>query len=168
MVSDESRVDDLLSSLEELESMYVQVGILSSASGEMLIIANVHEFGCDIFVTEKMRGFFRYNFGVGLKRSTNVIKIPERSFIRSSFDNKREELMDNEDLLSQVVEGNLSAREFYTMLGEVCVGVIKDYLINEVNSPPNSSLTVANKKSSNPLVDTGRLINSIDYEIKFR
>ena len=167
-VEDKSRVDEVLNILEELESMYVVVGILSSTSGELIKIAAVQEFGADIPVTDKMRGFFAYNFGVNLKKSTTVIKIPERSYIRSSFDDKKSRVMELGDMLYEVVNGGMSPRNFYEALGQTCVGIIQDYMINEVNSPPNSGLTIANKGSSNPLVDTGRLVGSIDYEIKYR
>lgn len=167
-VIDNNNTDKLLKALRELESMSVVVGVLSSAGGELLMIANVHEFGCNIEVTEKMRGFFRHQFGINLKRDTKVIKIPERSFIRSSYDDKSTEITANgEDLITKVIEGELSARNFYEMLGQTCVNVIRNYIINNVTSPANSSLTIANKGGkSNPLVDTGRLVNSIDYEIR--
>lgn len=166
MVEDESRVDEFLQKLEELDGMYVEVGILSSAGGEMLTIASVQEFGANITVTDKMRGYMAANFGVHLKQSTTSIKIPERSFIRSSFDAKQEQIYEQEELLAMVLEGQMTARGFYEALGQTCVDIIKDYLINEVNSPANSSLTTSIKGSSNPLVDTGKLVNSITYQIK--
>ena len=164
-VSDISRVDDLLKALEELGSYETVVGILSSAGGELLTIAYVQEFGTTIQVTDKMRGYFRYNFNVNL--STPVIKIPERSFIRSSFDSKEPEIgQTGDELIISVLEGNINAYTFFDVLGQTAANTIRNYLINEVTSPPNSPLTVANKGSSNPLVDTGRLVNSIDYEVR--
>ena len=167
-VEDKSRVDEVLKALEELESMYVVVGVLSSADGQLQMIANVHEFGCDIPVTDKMRNFFFAKFNVHLRKDTKVIRIPERSFIRSSFDKYESKLLEKGDLLTEVVDGNISAREFYEFLGQTCVQIIQDFIVNEVNSPANSALTIENKKSSNPLVQTGRLVNSIAYEIKYR
>lgn len=168
-VLDESKVEEVLKRLEELNSMYVEVGILSSSSGKILMIANVHEFGCSIQVTDKMRGYFLHAFGIPLRKSTTTIKIPERSFIRSSYDAKKQEIYKSEDLLHLVLEGSLSARSFYEALGETCVATIKNYLINEIKSPPNAPLTIANKKGkSNPLVDSGQLVGSIAYEIKGR
>ena len=82
-VEDKNGVPALLDRLRELESYQVAVGILSKSGGDMLMIANVHEFGCSIPVTDKMRGFLAYEYGVHLKRDTNVIKIPERSFVLS-------------------------------------------------------------------------------------
>lgn len=168
-VDDKTKVPELLANLKELESYQVAVGILSKSGGEMLMIANVHEFGCSIPVTNKMRGFLAYNYGVHLKRDTKVIKIPERSFIRSSYDNKRNQVFEKgEDLIGQVVEGSLSARAFYELLGQTCADTIREYLVSEVNSPANSELTIKNKESSNPLVDSGQLAAAITYEIRGR
>ena len=44
-------------------------------------IAAVHEFGCTIKVTPKMRAYLHYN-GLHLKDSTQYVNIPARSFIR--------------------------------------------------------------------------------------
>lgn len=166
-VSDTNKVKEILQRIEALKSMYVKVGILSSESGEILMIANVHEFGKEIEVTDKMRGFFLYKFGVGLKKDTRVIKIPERSFIRSSFDARQDKIGEHGDkLIEMVLNGDLEVRSFYEMLGQTASDAIKDYLINNVVAPPDTELTVRNKHGkSNPLVNTGRLVNSIDYEI---
>ncbi|CDZ74864.1 hypothetical protein ING2D1G_0705 [Peptoniphilus sp. ING2-D1G] len=163
-IKDVDRTDEVLKRLQELESMSVKVGILSSSSGEMLMIANVHEFGCDIPVTNKMRVFFLHNFGTWIKK--DVIKIPERSFIRSSFDDKKDSVEETgENLITQVVEGQLGARNFYEMLGQTCVQVIKEFITAGI-SPANTNLTIQNKNGkSTPLIDSGRLINAIDYEI---
>lgn len=166
-VSDTSKVEEILQRIKVLRSMSVKVGILSSVDGEILMIANVHEFGCEIEVTDKMRGFFLYKFGVGLKKDTSVIKIPERSFIRSSFDARQNNIGESGDkLMEMVLSDDLEARSFYEMLGQTASDAIKNYLINNVVTPPNTELTVRNKHGkSNPLVNTGRLVNSIDYEI---
>ena len=168
-VEDKNGVPALLDRLRELESYQVAVGILSKSGGDMLMIANVHEFGCSIPVTDKMRGFLAYEYGVHLKRDTKVIKIPERSFVRSSYDNKKGEIGDKgEDLIKKVIDGGLSARAFYEFLGQTCADTIRDYMVNEVDSPPNSEMTIKAKGSSNPLVDHGQLASAITYEVRSR
>lgn len=168
-VEDKNGVPALLDRLRELESYQVAVGILSKSGGDMLMIANVHEFGCSIPVTDKMRGFLAYEYGVHLKRDTKVIKIPERSFVRSSYDSKKGEIGDKgEDLIRKVIDGGLSARAFYEFLGQTCADTIRDYMVNEVNSPANSEMTIKAKRSSNPLVDHGQLAAAITYEVRSR
>ncbi|CAG7592117.1 hypothetical protein PEPTYR26121_01498 [Peptoniphilus tyrrelliae] len=163
-VSDISRVDEILKRIEDLTSLYVKVGILSSADGEILMIANVHEFGCDIPVTNKMRVFFLHNFGFWTKK--DVIKIPERSFIRTSFDENKDEIQTSgEDLIDMVIDGSLEVYKFYEILGETSVNAIKKFIIEGID-PPITQLTIDNKKGkSTPLINTSRLINAVDYEI---
>ena len=50
-------------------------------------IAAVHEFGCTIKVTPKMRAYLHYN-GLHLKNSTQYIHIPARPFLSPVFKSK--------------------------------------------------------------------------------
>ena len=163
---DNSGLDEVIKNLEELEKYYVVIGVTSKAGGKLIMIANVHEYGCDIPVTDKMRGFFAYNFDVHLKKDTRVIKIPERSFIRSGFDKYHQQFADYQALLMAVINGDIPAKDFYDIVGQKGADRIRDFLINEVKSPANSGLTIRNKKSSNPLVHEGRLADAIDYEVR--
>lgn len=163
---DNSGLDEVIKNLEELEKYYVVIGITAKNDSKLIMIANVHEYGCDIPVTDKMRGFFAHNFDVHLKKDTKVIKIPERSFIRSGFDKCNQKFADYEDILMSVLDGDISAKTFYEIIGQGGADMMRDFLINEVKSPGNSGLTMRLKGSSNPLVDTGRLANAIDYEIR--
>lgn len=165
MVEDKSMVNKYLTILEKLCSYGVRVGILSKAGGKILMIANVHEYGCDIPVTSKMRGYFFYHFNVWISKETKVIKIPERSFIRSSYDENKSSFSKFEDLLGAVLDGKLEVGEFYKIVGAACVDMIKNYIRDGIK-PELSVLTKENKKpKTKPLIDSGRLINSIDYEV---
>ena len=164
-VEDRSDIDKVLKTLEKLSSAAVKIGILSKSGGEILLIANVNEYGCSIPVTNKMRGFFRYEFGINISKNTKVIKIPERSFVRSSFDENQKKLESYEELLEAVIDSKISVDNFYQIIGNACVNLIKDY-IKEGNFEPNSPITLKHKRpKTKPLIDTGRLINSIDFEV---
>ena len=166
VVRDTSKTADLLKNLQELESLSVQVGILGKAGSQMLTIAGVHEFGCNIKVTPKMRGFFYHNFGVHLRADTEYIKIPERSFIRSSFDEKQVDVQKKgADLIEMVMEGGMTARSFYEMLGQTCVQTIQDFITSNSVKPKDTAFTVKNKGSSVTLVDGGELLGAISYEV---
>ena len=163
---DNSGLDQVIKNLEDLEKYYVVIGITGKADSKLLMIANVHEYGCDIPVTDKMRGFFAHNFDVHLKKDTKVIKIPERSFIRSGFDKYNQEFADYQALLMAVIDGDISAKEFYTSIGHKGAATIQNFLVDEVKSPGNSGLTIKLKDSSNPLVHEGRLVDAIDFEVR--
>lgn len=131
----------------------------------MVDLATIHEFGCDIKVTEKMRWYFLFNFGFKLQK--NVIKIPERSFIRSTFDDNQDDLGDlGEDLISQVVDGKLSVKSFYELLGQTGVQMIRRTITDGL-SPDLSPMTTSLKGSSKgkPLIDSGGLLKSITYQV---
>lgn len=167
MIKDESRVDEVLKALDELSKGYVEVGVLSDNSSEILLIAQVNEYGVDIRVTDKMRGYLN-SIGIHLKKDTKFIKIPERSYIRSSFDeNKNKLIYKAEDLLVDVVNLKISPTAFFDALGKESVAIIQNYM-KDLKRPPNHPVTIAQKGSSNPLIDTGRLIGSIDYKVKFK
>ena len=44
-VTDKDNTDKLLRILKEIETKVIEVGIFSKAGGDIVLIANVHEFG---------------------------------------------------------------------------------------------------------------------------
>ena len=71
---------DLVGSItyQVVDNNNVFVGV---KKGDEANIAAVHEFGCTIQVTPKMRAYFHYQ-GIHLKASTQFIVIPPRPFLR--------------------------------------------------------------------------------------
>lgn len=148
--------------IEALGKKSIEIGAIQ---GEHAWLAGIHEYGCDIEVTPKMRAFLHYQ-GLHLKDSTTHIKIPERSFLRASHDTNGEAVLkQSERALGQVVVGNMSLEQYMDMVGRDYVTMIKDYIV-ELDSPPNHPFTTEQKGSSNPLVDTGNLVESISYRVK--
>jgi hypothetical protein len=94
------------------------------------------------------------------------VVIPERSFLRTGFDNNIGPIMDKaEKLIGKVIDFGLNPQTFAEMLGVEFAGAIQLEL-RALNSPSNAPLTVANKKSDNPLIDTGHLVGSIRSRIE--
>lgn len=149
-------------SIEDLNGMKVNVGVFK---GENAWLASIHEYGCRIKVTPKMRAYL-HRKGLHLKKSTTEIVIPERSFLRSGFDANHEKILkDTEEVLPDVLIGTLSVEQYAKLVGLQLASSIKEYA-RDLKSPPNHPFTVQQKKSANPLVDTGRMINGITYEVK--
>ena len=123
-------------------------------------LAGIHEYGCRIPVTPKMRAFMHHR-GVHLKKSTTTIVIPERSFLRNGHDANIDKVMKQ----TAVVAGTMSVDDMLDLCGEQLATAIKKYA-RDLSSPANSSLTIEWKGSSNPLVDTGNMIASIDWEVE--
>jgi hypothetical protein len=122
----------------------IEVGVRASTAGaDLVLIATVNEFG-----------------------SANG-HVPERSFIRSTADENREKY----GRLSQraVTRGiDKGVGEFERELGKVgavMAGDVQRKIIT-LSRPPNAPSTIAKKGSDSPLVDTGRLGQSIDFVVK--
>lgn len=92
--------------------------------------------------------------------------IPERAPIRTTL---AEHSKDIKRLIKKVagaiVDGKMNKAK---ALGLVCQK-IADGLVAKIESnlpPPNAPETIARKKSSKTLIDTGQIKNSVDWEIK--
>ncbi len=148
--------------ISNLNGKKVNVGVLE---GEHMWLAGIHEYGCKIPVTDKMRAWFAYQ-GHPLNKSTTVIVIPERSFLRAGFDEHHKDVLKRaEMLIPQLLDGKINGDKMLEEIGESLATKIKAYA-RSLNSPPNAEMTKEQKGSSNPLNDTGNMINSIRYEVE--
>jgi phage gpG-like protein len=147
-LKDDKRVQQRLEKLIAKMSSrpHVAVGILQDEKVDdrfsMIDLAIVHEYG-----------------------SKNG-HIPQRSFIRSTCDAQRNEHFRLIDVLqSKIIQGKLALYQALGQLGEV---VTKDIVqtINSGIAPDFKSATIKRKKSSKPLIDTGRLKGSITHEVR--
>jgi hypothetical protein len=127
---------------------YVKVGfpkegIKTHESGESLaLIASVQEFG------------------------TQDGRIPERSFLRSTADEKRKEVNSIIDSgLNDIIKQKTTVQKLLDKIGIFGKGATQQK-ITDISSPPNKSGTISKKGSSNPLVDQGFMRQSVGYEVK--
>ncbi len=152
--------------IRRLGSYKTAVGFPSTADYKdgtsVALIATVHEYGADIEVTPKMRAFLHYK-GLHLKKSTKYIRIPQRSFFRSTLNNNVLQIRKaKEQSFKLMVEGSLSEEQAISQVGEKLVGMIQEK-ITTLSSPPNSDFTQSQKGSSNPLVDEGTMRSSVKH-----
>ena len=94
------------------------------------------------------------------------VTIPERSFIRASFDTGKATL---ENICKEAVDGIIlkkwTAQEAADYIGKWAVEMTHDYF-NTKLSPPKSATTQLTSTQYQPLFDTGRLYNSISYSVE--
>lgn len=160
-----NKIPELLKNLKKLGHKEIQVGLFGNDDSELVMIGAVHEYGTEIKVTPKMRAWFAYN-GYPLKQSTEKIVIPERSFLRSGFDENIDKIAKKiEDLLPSVLENEVDSKVFMDAIGLEFASLIQKK-IRDLQTPPNSAMTVEKKGSSNPLIDTGRLVGSIRHKVE--
>lgn len=164
VLKDINRIPALLKELQGLMVHKVEVGVLGDSDADMVMIATVHEYGASITVTPKMRAFLHYE-GVHLSANTTTINIPERSFMRAGFDANETVLVSTfQEILYGVMAGAYGWRVAYDRVGQFLARRLARYLV-DLKTPANAPLTVERKGSSNPLVDTGRLQQSITWRV---
>lgn len=155
-----NKLPELAKTTQLIGNKKVKVGVLE---GENAWLAGIHEYGCRIKVTPKMRAFL-HSQGLHLKKSTTEIVIPERSFIRTGHDTNADRIIkQTERALGQVLAGKMSIDDMLDLYGQQMATAIKLYARN-LSNPPNHPYTIEQKGSSNPLVDTGGMIESITWK----
>ena len=149
-VKDTNNSKKLLKVLNELFSKEITVGVHGDVGDDIFDRATWNEFGT--------------HYKKGDKKGQ--VRIPERSFIRAGYDaNKNKIKKDTEKLTKKVVAMELKPSIAAKLLGDTTKGYIQEFAI-DLRDPPNAQATIDAKGSSNPLVDTGQMIGSIDYKVK--
>lgn len=115
---------------------HVDVGILEDP--EMAKIASYNEFGTE--------------------------HVPARSFIRAPFDAHQGYIKLKISLLKRVVAGRITLESALHILGAAVVKSFKK-TIRDVILPLNAPSTEAKKGSDIPLIDTGKMYESISYRL---
>lgn len=150
------RVDDagwraIFKRAVEMRTIRARVGVLADKGGDaphdgsdltLVELAAVHEFGAP------------------------AANIPERSFIRSTFVVRADELRQVCAAITRaIVSRGMDVRRGVGMLGAWGAAAVKGTITQSDIPPPLKPATIAAKDSSKPLVDTGQLLNAITWEI---
>lgn len=146
--------DELVARIRALRNAKasVRVGVLSDAPKKeregatgkysLLEVAAVHEFGAP------------------------RAGIPARSFIRGTIDERTEDIARLERaVLAKVVAGDIALKPALDAIGAKVAGWIQQRIAAGIE-PALSPATVAKKKSSTPLVDTGQLRSAVSWLVE--
>lgn len=146
-ITDENRIPELINDLKNLSRRKIQLGIDAPSGDILYTIAWVHEFGIDIHVTDKMRGWF-VGQGMPISKSRTKITIPERSYFRTGYDANENAINSKaEDLVDRLLQGEMTAYQVNEELGEF------------------ASEKISNNVQSVGLVKTGDLKESIGFRV---
>lgn len=101
---------------------------------------------------------------VGMFNEYGTPTSPERSFMRSTL---REKLKQYRIALVKIaksaIDKPITAKTNMGKLGQMAANDIQNKIVS-LRTPPNAESTIAKKKTTNPLIDTGQLINSIKWK----
>ncbi len=94
------------------------------------------------------------------------VTIPERSFIRASYDTGQSELEAAcRAAVDHIMLEGGTAKEAAEIIGARAVAMTQQYILDGID-PPKSDITMNTAKTPTPLYDSGRLLHSISYEIE--
>lgn len=139
------------------EGMHVKVGVLAGAGGEakhsdsisMIELAAIHEFG------------------------SPAANIPERSFIRSTFERTEVRAALNKaaaKAVKVILAGKLTGEQALGQIGAWAANQVKMTIRNRMTTGPAEQAlatdTIIRKGSTLPLVDTGRLLGAITWIVE--
>jgi hypothetical protein len=140
-------------------------------------VATAHEYGADInhpggtayFIGPDGRAVFVSNEAASAdlpRTAPHKIRIPRRSFIRDTVDQKKRSIVVlSKNLAAQVLAGTLDRSKALASIGVFVQGLIRARMSKGI-PPPLRPETIRRKGSSTPLIDTGQLRASIDFEVK--
>lgn len=146
---------------KRLNSLHVVSGLPRDSNAypdgtDVVQVGIDHEFGSD-----KPR---TYTSPRGNK--VTVSGVPERSFMRSTFADKKGEWKNSlKRQLKNVIAGDISIEHALVRLGFEMDSDIKRKIV-DLRTPPNSPQVIADKDSDNPLIDTGHLLESITHAVR--
>lgn len=94
------------------------------------------------------------------------VNIPERSFIRTSFDAGRAELsVACKEAVTNIIRKGWTAQQAADHVGKIATNMTRQFM-NAGLEPPKSKITKLTTTQEQPLFDTGRLIGSIAYKVE--
>lgn len=133
---------DLRKTLKVMKGSYTKVGFQDdprNVEGESLVVvAAANEFG--------------------------TLDIPERSFMRSTFDEEKEQLAEIKKAEADaVMAGRKTVETSLAQIGAYWVGRIQAK-IHSHPPPPNAPSTIEKKGSSGTLVDSGQMVQAVNHQ----
>jgi hypothetical protein len=194
IIRDNNHTPKVTEELKQLDGHKLEIGLFGEDDDFMVMIGRVHEYGMTIHPREKQwliiplpiangrsaTEFDNLHFvmkengtarlvdekGVPYFVLVKKVTIPERSFIRGSFDQNQQKWAEKfEFLLDQILTEQATTQDLLEALGIEASGDTQQFL-TDLSDPPNKPITIANKGSDNPLVDDGHLRQAITWKVR--
>lgn len=146
------------------------------------MVAAVQEYGgtinipahtVDVFRKVLKNGSFAKNGRFVKRKSSNFmtshmvnsyeITIPSRPFFRNMLAALPPEL--NKFVVGALKQEKYSTEQVVILIGAFVKGKLQDS-IRDFTEPPNAPSTIRRKGFNNPLIDTGHMMNSVDFEVE--
>lgn len=102
----------------------------------------------------------------GTKNQEGGVAIPARRFMDIGGRRASQETLPYlKKMVPKINEGKIKEEDVAEVIGNKAVAILKKE-ITELSEPPNAPATIAKKKSSNPLIDTGLMRQTVTFELR--
>jgi hypothetical protein len=190
-MSDLSGGEKLQKYLEEMEKNLssgsgLKVGFLEGSTypdgTSVPMVAAVQEFGGSIDIPARTQTIYRrfnertgniddYRFVKSSKANlaqtvqvpAHTITIPSRPFFRQMLAEKSPSW--GADMAEIMKSSDYDAKKTLSLMGERIASQLKESITN-MDEPANATSTVRKKGFNNPLIDSGHMQSSVDYEVE--
>lgn len=99
------------------------------------------------------------------RSGARVPHIPKRPFVSTTADEQKRAVSRRMVKLGgQIIDGKISVKDSLAVVGEFMQGKMQAK-IRAIKEPPNAPATIKRKGSSNPLIASAQMIQSIRYEV---
>lgn len=161
--------DRILKDHSKIKGCSVEIGLFGEGATPADNVAYrgfINEYGIEIVITEKMRGYLHV-IGLHVKATTDKVVIPSRPFMRETFEKNETKIFELiDEWYTKLVEGTIDLHGFFTRIGVLVEGLTK-ISIRSGEWTKNHPITIENKGSSKPLIDSGEMLNSVKFEIYY-
>jgi len=158
VVKDVNRIPKALHQLNRMQARQVKVGIFDDAP-KLVAIGAMNEFGADIPVDaelhRKLRMLAREHGAPTetLPKEGERLRIPERSFLRATFDEHEDEVVDAApEHIVAMMEGEKDAYEAAQGIGRVLQEAVIERVARGTDFAPNDPFTIVLKGHARPLI----------------
>ncbi len=137
-------------------------GTINRAPGTVTVYRKVAASGTHFLRNGRFVKRKEANFSSTHAHGAYSITIPPRPFFRNMIKQNARDWP--KAIADQLKLTKLNARITLERMGALISGQLRQS-IHDTNTPPNAPSTIARKGSAKPLVDTGYMLQSIDYEV---
>jgi len=132
-------------------------------AGTVTIYRKINAAGTEFLRNGRFVKRSQSNFSSTHAHGPYTITIPPRPFFRTMITQNQRSWAPT---LARILKTNkrIDAESALSMLGEIMVGQLKASII-AMKSPPNAPSTIRKKGFDDPLIETGHMLNSVDYEV---
>lgn len=161
MLDNKSVYDRVRSDMRKLDNSYTKVGFPAEADVGSPTKKGSHKPASDI--SEIAEIAIKNEFGVS---EGGRWKIPPRPFFRNAIDTNRAAFNSFRNRqYENTLAGLIDVDQAIGNIGEWLAAKVKRSIVR-LRTPPNAPATIARKGSSNPLIDTGQMRQSVTHADK--